>query len=144
MMPSIGVTPVFCSHLFMGTLVRQKAICTEGHKGHEDQGPGICRFVATARAGHRSPVWARAKRRKARTEVTVATEEIPLRPLRPSKELGLGRRAQFGTQESGVAGVQELENLGFRRRFSRADACPEFSDKDLARIFCNSCNSCNS
>ena len=41
----------------------------------------------------------------------------------------------------GVAGVQELKNLGFRRRFSRADACPGFSDKDLARIFCNSCNS---
>jgi hypothetical protein len=36
--------------------------------------------------------------------------------------------------------LQELKNLGFRQRFSQGDACPGFSDKDLARIFCNSCN----
>jgi hypothetical protein len=30
------------------------------------------------------------------------------------------------TQESGVAGVQELENLGAWRRFSQRDAGPRF------------------
>jgi hypothetical protein len=31
-----------------------------------------------------------------------------------------------------------LENLGAWRRFSQGDAGPGFSDKDLARVFCNS------
>jgi hypothetical protein len=58
-----------------------------------------------------------------------------------SLKLGPGLRAHFGIQESGVAGVQELENLGAWRGFSQGDAGPGFSDKDLARVFCNSCNS---
>jgi hypothetical protein len=53
-------------------------------------------------------------------------------------KLGLGFRAHFGIQESGVTGVQELENLGAWRRFSQGDAGPRFSDKDLARVFFNS------
>src|SRR5271157_5884827 len=44
-------------------------------------------------------------------------------------------RSHVKKKKSGVAGVQELKNLGFRRRFSRADACPGFSDKDLAGIY---------
>jgi hypothetical protein len=65
-------------------------------------------------------------------------------PMRKGQclEQPLDRRNGIRTQESGVAGVQELKNLGFRGRFSRGDACPGFSDKDLAGIFCNSCNSC--
>jgi hypothetical protein len=47
----------------------------------------------------------------------------------------------IGIQESGVAGVQELENLGAWRRFSQGDAGPGFADQVLARVFGNSCNS---
>jgi hypothetical protein len=51
------------------------------------------------------------------------------------------KEPQDRIQESGVAGVagvQEPENLGAWRRFSQGDAGPGFSDKDLARVFCNS------
>src|ERR1700738_3677107 len=57
-----------------------------------------------------------------------------------SLKLGPGLRAHFGIQESGVAGVQELENLGACRGFSQGDAGPGFSDKDLALVFWHSCN----
>ena len=56
--------------------------------------------------------------------------------------MGWKRIQEFkGSRIQGVTELQEfkeLKNLGFRRRFSRADACPGFSDKDIARIFCNS------
>jgi hypothetical protein len=70
---------------------------------------------------------------------------LPAREVDPSKslqrsplKLGPGPRAHLGIQESGV---QELENLGAWRRFSQGDAGPRFSEKGLARVFCNSCNS---
>jgi hypothetical protein len=53
------------------------------------------------------------------------------------KEGQFWRKSEIGIQESGVAGVQELENLGAWRRFSQEDAGPGFSDKDLASVFCN-------
>ena len=43
---------------------------------------------------------------------------LRLKPEKAPLKLGPGLRANFGIQESGVAGVQELENLGARRRFS--------------------------
>src|ERR1700726_3674877 len=45
--------------------------------------------------------------------------------------LEVGLRAHFGIQESGVAGVQELENLGACRGFSQGDAGPGFRIKTL-------------
>src|SRR6202035_4239079 len=74
------------------------------------------------------------------------TSLLPARLGLLSRPENLQERSQahFGIQESGVAGVQELENLGAWRGFSEGDAGPGFWDKDLARVFCNSCNSCNS
>jgi hypothetical protein len=43
-----------------------------------------------------------------------------------------------GIQESGVAGARESGSLA---KIFTGDAGPGFSDKDLARLFCNSCNS---
>jgi hypothetical protein len=56
------------------------------------------------------------------------------------KRTSMRQNSRGRIQESGVAGVQELENLGAWRRFSQGDAGPGFSDIDLARVFCNSCN----
>jgi hypothetical protein len=48
---------------------------------------------------------------------------------------GIAQRKNSGVRSSGA------ENLGAWRRFSQGDVGPGFSDKDLARVFCNSCNS---
>jgi hypothetical protein len=61
-----------------------------------------------------------------------------INPRIHSVSLKLGPRAQFGIQESGVAGVQEPENLEFGKDFPKEMPVPDFSDKDLPRLFCNS------
>jgi hypothetical protein len=52
----------------------------------------------------------------------------------------------YRNQESGIR-TQELQEFRSQRiwelgeDFSQVGAGPRFSDKDLARLFCNSCNS---
>ena len=56
-----------------------------------------------------------------------------------SRRFGGNTSALKRIQNSGVAGVQELKKPGaWAKGFSRET--PRFSDKDLDRVFCNSCN----
>jgi hypothetical protein len=81
----------------------------------------------------------------------VESVSLILRPYTPSLPYSATPELLQLLSNLGLASedISEFRSQEFRsqriwqlwRRFSQGDAGPGFSDKDLARLFCNSCNS---